>query len=92
MCIQNFAVSDFNDGELTADGADGILGIGPDRLSIYNNPKSIIYPNLVTTMYMKGLIDHNVFSVYFQPLTNSVSTSKKEQKRINGEIVFGGGK
>ncbi|CAO3641110.1 unnamed protein product [Mucor hiemalis] len=86
----NFAVSKANDGELTADGADGILGIGPDRLSIYNNADRKIYPNLVTTMYEKGLIDHNVFSVYFQPIANNIPTSKREQKRINGEIVFGG--
>lgn len=92
MSIQNFAVSKANDGELTADGADGILGIGPDRLSIYNNADRKIYPNLVTTMYEKGLIDHNVFSVYFQPIANNIPTSKREQKRINGEIVFGGGR
>ncbi|KAG1442628.1 hypothetical protein G6F56_010988 [Rhizopus delemar] len=79
----NFAVSDYNDGELTMDGADGILGIGPDRLSMYNNPDKKIIPTLVTTMYQKGVIDHQMFSVYFHPLT-------AQQKRINGEIVFGG--
>jgi hypothetical protein len=74
---------------LTADGADGILGIGPDRLSIYNNPDNKVIPTLVTTMFQDGIIDHNVFSVYFQPV---IHTLGKEQKRINGEIVFGGGK
>jgi hypothetical protein len=73
---------------LTADGADGILGIGPDRLSIYNNPDNKVIPTLVTTMFEGGIIDHNVFSVYFQPISR---TSTREQKRINGEIVFGGG-
>lgn len=74
---------------MTADGADGILGIGPDRLSIYNNPDNKVIPTLVTTMFQDGIIDHNVFSVYFQPV---IHTLAKEQKRINGEIVFGGGK
>jgi hypothetical protein len=66
---------------------DGILGIGPDKLSSYNNPERKVFPTLVTTMAEKGIIDHNVFSVYFQP----VDYSAKDQKRINGEIVFGGG-
>lgn len=74
---------------MTVDGADGILGIGPDRLSIYNNPDNKIIPTLVTTMVEDGIIDHNVFSVYFQPVTHTGLV--KDQKRINGEIVFGGG-
>ncbi|KAI7892377.1 aspartic peptidase domain-containing protein [Mucor mucedo] len=86
----NFAVSDYNDGELTIDGADGILGIGPDKLSVYNNPDSKVIPTLVTTMYEQGIIDHNVFSVYFQPVSQNVN-GLREQKRVNGEIVFGGG-
>ncbi|KAI9260324.1 aspartic peptidase domain-containing protein [Helicostylum pulchrum] len=88
--LVNFAVSDYNDGELTADGADGILGIGPDKLSVYNNPDKKVIPTLVTTMFEQKIIDHNVFSVYFQPLAK-VSGDLREQKRINGEIVFGGG-
>lgn len=88
--MQNFAVSDYNDGELTIDGADGILGIGPDKLSIYNNPDSMVVPTLVTTMFEQGIIDHNVFSVYFQPVSKTVN-GLREQKRVNGEIVFGGG-
>ncbi|KAI9245902.1 aspartic peptidase domain-containing protein [Sporodiniella umbellata] len=79
----NFAISDSNDGELTLDGADGILGIGPDKLSIYNNPEKKVIPTIVTVMHQKGVIDHPIFSVYFHPLNN-------QQKRINGEIVFGG--
>ncbi|KAG1188613.1 hypothetical protein G6F62_002443 [Rhizopus arrhizus] len=79
----NFAVSDYNDGELTLNGADGILGIGPDRLSMYNNPENKIIPTLVTTMHEKDVINQKVFSVYFQPITT-------KQPRINGEIVFGG--
>ncbi|KAG1457827.1 hypothetical protein G6F55_005698 [Rhizopus delemar] len=79
----NFAVSNYNDGELTMDGADGILGIGPDILSIYDNPENKVIPTLVTTMYEKGVIGQKVFSVYFQPVLS-------EKKRINGEIVFGG--
>jgi hypothetical protein len=62
---------------------DGILGIGPDTLSIYDNPENKVIPTLVTTMYEKGVIGQKVFSVYFQPVVS-------EQKRINGEIVFGG--
>lgn len=62
---------------------DGILGIGPDRLSMYNNPENKIIPTLVTTMHEKDVINQKVFSVYFQPITT-------KQPRINGEIVFGG--
>ncbi|CAO0792078.1 unnamed protein product [Mucor circinelloides] len=82
----NFAVSDYNDGDLTMDGADGIFALGPDTLSIYNNPEKKVIPTFVTTMFEEGIIDNNVFSVYFQPLAHNV----REQKRINGEIVFGG--
>lgn len=69
---------------------DGILGIGPDRLSVYNNPEKKVVPTLVTTMAEKGIIDHNMFSVYFQPIV--YNAKDQDQKRINGEIVFGGGK
>ncbi|KAL9544370.1 hypothetical protein MBANPS3_007664 [Mucor bainieri] len=82
----NFAVSDYNDGDLTMDGADGIFALGPDSLSIYNNPEKKVIPTFVTTMFEEGIIENNVFSVYFQPLAHNV----REQKRINGEIVFGG--
>lgn len=74
---------------MTADGADGILGIGPDKLSIYNNPDKKVVPTLVTSMFQQKIIDRNMFSVYFQPFTPMTGV---EQKRINGEIVFGGGK
>lgn len=65
---------------------DGIFALGPDSLSIYNNPEKKVIPTFVTTMFEEGIIDNNVFSVYFQPLAHV-----REQKRINGEIVFGGG-
>ncbi|KAI8369709.1 aspartic peptidase domain-containing protein [Blakeslea trispora] len=84
----NFALSDYNDGELTADGADGILGIGPDALSVYNNPDKTVIPTVVTTMFEQNIIDHNVFSVYFQPVEGN--DTERQDKRINGEIVFGG--
>ncbi|RCI02596.1 hypothetical protein CU098_006375 [Rhizopus stolonifer] len=84
----NFAISDYNDGELTADGADGILGVGPDALSAFNNPDRNIVPTVVTTMHQQKVIDHNVFSIYFQPV--SKDGLSREEKRINGEIVFGG--
>lgn len=57
-------------------------------MSIYNNPEQKVIPTFVTTMFEEGIIDNNVFSVYFQPVTHNV----REQKRVNGEIVFGGGK
>lgn len=72
---------------LTCCSLDGILGIGPDKLSSYNNPQKKVFPTLVTTMAEKKIIDQNVFSVYFQPVNFSVA----QPKRINGEIVFGGG-
>lgn len=68
---------------------DGILGIGPDRLSIYNNPGKKVVPTLVTSMYQNGIIDNDMFSIYFQPV---LQANLREQKRINGEIVFGGSK
>ncbi|KAI8384750.1 aspartic peptidase domain-containing protein [Radiomyces spectabilis] len=82
-----FAVSNFNDGELATDGADGILGIGPDSLSTYNNPDGKTIPTLVSTMYQQGLIRHNVFSVKFEPVNFTLASN-----RINGAITFGGGK
>ncbi|ORY93447.1 aspartic peptidase domain-containing protein [Syncephalastrum racemosum] len=81
----NFAVSDFNDGELTIDGADGIIGIGPDVLSSYNNPEGRVIPTLVTTMFQDKVIDKNLFSVYFAPFDPA-----QDNNRINGHIVFGG--
>lgn len=76
------------DKHLTQAWIDGIFALGPDTLSIYNNPEKKVIPTFVTTMFEEGIIDNNVFSVYFQPLAHNV----REQKRINGEIVFGGGK
>ncbi|KAI9470774.1 MAG: aspartic peptidase domain-containing protein [Benjaminiella poitrasii] len=84
----NFAISNLNDGDLTVNGADGILGLGPDELTVYNNPEHKIVPTLVTSMFQQDIIEHNMFSVYFQP----VNFNDNEQNRINGEIVFGGGK
>ncbi|KAI8882287.1 acid protease, partial [Backusella circina FSU 941] len=82
----NFVVSDSNDGELTDSGADGILGLGPDTLSTFNNKDRKIIPTLVTSMFDNRLIDKNVFSIYFKPVTNQGF----KNKRINGELVFGG--
>lgn len=72
---------------LTRADIDGIFALGPDSLSIYNNPEKKVIPTFVTTMFEEGIIDNNVFSVYFQPLSHNA----REQRRINGEIVFGGG-
>ncbi|KAI7898986.1 aspartic peptidase domain-containing protein [Cokeromyces recurvatus] len=83
----NFAISTMNDGDLPASGADGILGIGPDQLTVYNNPEHEIVPTLITTMFQQNIIDHNMFSIYFQP----VNFTNNRANRINGEIVFGGG-
>ncbi|KAI7883330.1 acid protease, partial [Lichtheimia hyalospora FSU 10163] len=81
----NFAVSNINDGELTRDGADGILGIGPDPLSRFNNPDNAVVPTLVSTMFEQGVISSNLFSIYFQPINGTSLES-----RINGNIIFGG--
>ncbi|KAG0174315.1 hypothetical protein DFQ30_004873 [Apophysomyces sp. BC1015] len=81
----HIGVSNNNDGELTIDGADGILGIGPDALSTYNNPDGVIIPTIVTSMYQAKIIHHNVFSVYFQPLEYDTKI-----KQVNGELVLGG--
>ncbi|KAF7724410.1 hypothetical protein EC973_001074 [Apophysomyces ossiformis] len=60
-------------------------GKGPDALSAYNNDEGVVMPTVVTTMYQSRIIDHNVFSVYFQPLDYS-----SQLNRINGEVIFGG--
>ncbi|KAI8096169.1 aspartic peptidase domain-containing protein [Halteromyces radiatus] len=84
----NFGVSYANDGELTEPGADGILGIGPDALSKFNNPDGKILPTLVTSMVDYGIISKNVFSIYFRPLKENVAPWESP---IDGEITFGGG-
>ncbi|KAI9497443.1 aspartic peptidase domain-containing protein [Zychaea mexicana] len=81
-----FAVSDFNDGELSMDGADGILGIGPDVLSRYNNPDDVVVPTLVSSMHKADVIPNNTFSVYFKAL----ESTEKNISRVNGDIIFGG--
>ncbi|KAI8140877.1 aspartic peptidase domain-containing protein [Fennellomyces sp. T-0311] len=84
----SFALSDFNDGELSRDGAvDGILGIGPDVLSRYNNPNDQIVPTLVSSMHQAGVIANNSFSIYFKTFDGATSDN-----RVNGDIIFGGGK
>ncbi|KAI7859920.1 aspartic peptidase domain-containing protein [Circinella umbellata] len=83
-----FAVSNMNDGELTSDGADGIVGIGPDALSKYNNPDNVVVPTLVTSMKNAGVIKNSTFSVYFK----SIDDTERSDTRVNGDIVFGGGK
>ncbi|KAI9299552.1 aspartic peptidase domain-containing protein [Cunninghamella echinulata] len=85
-----FAISNSNDGQLTQIRADGILGIGPDALSKYNNKKDQKeFPTLVSTMYNNKLLSNNLFSIYFQPLKGKVNML--DASRINGEITFGGG-
>lgn len=42
-------------------------------------------------MFEQGVIDHNVFSVYFQPVSQTTGGSREQKQRVNGEIVFGGG-
>ncbi|KAI9266905.1 aspartic peptidase domain-containing protein [Phascolomyces articulosus] len=83
-----FAVSNFNDGELTANGADGIIGIGPDALSKYNNPDNVVVPTIVSSMQQAGVIRDNMFSVYFKALDDA----ERGNGRVNGNIIFGGGK
>ncbi|KAI7864807.1 aspartic peptidase domain-containing protein [Spinellus fusiger] len=82
----NFAISDFNDGELTTNGADGIIGIGPDNLTVYNNPNGVVVPTIITVMHQQDIIEKNLFSVYFQPIQDFSSYLS----RVNGEITFGG--
>jgi hypothetical protein len=62
--------------------------IGPDSLSVYNNKDKRVIPTLVTSMFDNKIIDKNVFSIYFKPVTDQ----DFKNKRINGELVFGGGK
>jgi hypothetical protein len=62
--------------------------IGPDQLSMFSNTEKRMVPTLVTSMYDQNIVDHNVFSVYFQP----VSKDDVKSRHINGELVFGGGR
>ncbi|ORX55023.1 acid protease, partial [Hesseltinella vesiculosa] len=84
-----FSVSMVNDGELTDVGADGILGLGPDILSKYDNPESLVLPTLVTSMTDQGLIAKNMFSIYFHP---PAQAQAPWETRIDGDLVFGGSK
>ncbi|CAM0137423.1 hypothetical protein VKS41_003217 [Umbelopsis sp. WA50703] len=78
------AISNFNDGELSNDGADGILGAGPDELSFSDNNDHQVIPTVLTAMKEAQLIQERSFSVYFDLIKNQADT------RINGEITFGG--
>ncbi|KAJ2964068.1 hypothetical protein NQZ79_g1018 [Umbelopsis isabellina] len=78
------AVSNFNDGELSNDGADGIMGAGPDELSYSDNDNHEVIPTVLTAMKDAGLIEERSFSVYFDLIKN------QGDSRINGEITFGG--
>ncbi|KAI8063317.1 aspartic peptidase domain-containing protein [Gongronella butleri] len=82
-----FAMSNANDGQLSEAGADGILGLGPDTLSRYDNPQHLVLPTLVSSMAEQSVISKNVFSFYFHPLSNDNAVW---ESRINGEIIFGG--
>ncbi|KAI9284808.1 aspartic peptidase domain-containing protein [Umbelopsis sp. AD052] len=78
------AVSNFNDGELSMDGADGIFGAGPDELSYSDNSEGKIIPTVLTSMKTEKLIDERSFSVYFQPRKD------ENDEGINGVVTFGG--
>ncbi|KAG2181159.1 hypothetical protein INT43_008741 [Umbelopsis isabellina] len=82
---QYVAVSNYNDGELSNDGADGIMGAGPDELSYSDNDNHKVIPTVLTAMKDAGLVDERSFSVYFDSIKN------QGDSRINGEITFGGG-
>ncbi|CAO3694088.1 unnamed protein product [Umbelopsis ramanniana] len=78
------AVSNFNDGELSMDDADGIFGAGPDELTYSDNSEGKIIPTVLTNMKTEKLIDERSFSVYFQPRKDENDDS------INGVVTFGG--
>ncbi|CAO3597860.1 unnamed protein product [Absidia cylindrospora] len=82
-----FGLSVANDGELTDAGADGILGLGPDALSKFNNPDAKTLPTLVTSMFDHKVITKNVFSIYFHPVSDD---TVPWESPINGDITFGG--
>ncbi|GAB5589723.1 hypothetical protein Unana1_04623 [Umbelopsis nana] len=78
------AVSNFNDGELSMDGADGIFGAGPDELTLSDNNEGKIIPTVLTSMKNGKLIDERSFSVFFEPRKN------ENDDGINGQVTFGG--
>ncbi|KAH8552997.1 aspartic peptidase domain-containing protein, partial [Umbelopsis sp. PMI_123] len=79
------AVSNFNDGELSMAGADGIFGAGPDELTYSDNSEGRIIPTSLTNMKNEKMIDERSFSVYFQPRKD------ENDESINGFVTFGGG-
>ncbi|GJJ72415.1 hypothetical protein EMPS_04772 [Entomortierella parvispora] len=64
-------------------GVDGLVGFGPDDLSVITNKGENI-PTPVDNLYSSGQIGSDVIGVYFQPITDGGS------QETNGEITFGG--
>lgn len=66
------------------DGTDGVLGLGPKRLSrgTTSQGTSVELPTITDNLWQKKVITDNVVSLSFAP-ANQVGT-------INGQITFGG--
>jgi len=66
------------------DGVDGVLAIGPARLTRGTSSQgaTVQYPTITDNLWSKGVITNNVVSLSWEP-TNAVGT-------INGQITFGG--
>ncbi|KAH9903191.1 aspartic peptidase A1 [Cubamyces lactineus] len=66
------------------DGADGILGIGPQDLtcgSFPTNPNKCV-PTVTDNAWYAGLLDNYEIGVSFQP--------SQESEDVNGELTYGG--
>ncbi|KAF9562690.1 hypothetical protein EC968_005172 [Mortierella alpina] len=68
------------------DDVDGVLGLGPSDLSVGTlspHAESSI-PTVVDSMFAQGIIGANMFSIFFEPITEHDAIQQK------GQIFFGG--
>ncbi|QRV81439.1 aspartyl protease [Ceratobasidium sp. AG-Ba] len=79
---QSISVANYSEG---FEGTDGILGLGPEKLTqgTITGSQSLI-PTVLQTLEAQQTIQQNVLGVYFQPITGPNMTE------ANGELSFGG--
>lgn len=64
------------------DGLDGILGIGPQGLTLGTTQDGGIVPTVTDNLFSSGVISENLIGISFNPTTTIVSP--------NGELTWGG--
>ncbi|KAG0326254.1 hypothetical protein BG000_001486 [Podila horticola] len=78
---QEFGVSSNNSGFTDV---QGLVGFGPDDLTIGVTPDNKVVFTPVDNLYKNGQISSDVIGVWFQPITDGST------QETNGEITFGG--